>query len=839
MKFNISKVIRGFILSILLLLLFYSAANEPLWIKLTLIVFLILLIIAIFWHYHEIEKIFSDKYRHLYKKFEEIFNIVPEAIFIQDLNGKIAECNETTVRMYGYESKTEILKCNIGDLSASEQFFTEENAQKMIKKAIEEGYTRFEWLGRKKNGETLWEEVHLKKVLIENKTQILAVITDITQKKIKEEEERQKAIKYKILFETIPVGVIYQDSEGKIIDANNRAREILGLTHDQMIGRTSFDPRWKAVYEDYTDFPGEKHPSMVALREGKIIRDVIMGVFNPLDNKYHRINITATPLFNENETKPYMVYTVFEDVTEKRKAEKELLTTKRFLEQTGRLAKVGGWEKDLKTHEDIWSDITKEIHEVEKDFIPDMEKGINFYKEGEDREKIIKVVTHTIETGEPFDVELRIITAKGREKWVRAIGNAVFENGKCRKLFGAFQDIDEQKRTELRNIAERERWLNEIQNAQRLESLGLLAGSIAHDLNNMLSSFFGVLGIIKTMTDREEILDLLNMAEKNIDRARDFTNRLITFAKGNEPHKKITDIKNLIRQNAELVISGSNIQLGLSIDSSLNKAEIDPHQISQVIDNILINAREAINHKQGLINITAGNTEIREGEHPTLKAGKYIKISISDNGTGISKENINKVFDPFFTTKTNGHGLGLSISHSIMRKHGGTIEVSSEENKGSVFTLYLPSVSEEKRISVGQTQPSEGHIKQINNRKKRILVMDDEEDVRTIIQRMLERLNYEVICAQNGEEAIRQFNEEINSGRIIDIVILDLTVHGGTGGKETIAALRQTGRDFFAFVSSGYSDDPILTEPQRYGFNASIRKPFTLQELQNALSIIK
>ncbi|MBL8026975.1 MAG: PAS domain-containing protein [Fibrobacteres bacterium] len=376
------------------------------------------------------------------------------------------------------------------------------------------------------------------------------------------------------------------------------------------------------------------------------------------------------------------------------------------------------------------------------------------------------------------------------------------------------------------DIKDRQRMEDELQKAQKLESLGILAGGIAHDFNNLLSGIFGYIELAAGHCQNQKASNAISNALKTMDRARALTGQLLTFSKGGAPVQTVGTLFPFVQQAAQFALSGSNVISSFKINSDLWACKFDKNQIGQIIDNIVINAQQAM-PMGGKLSITAENVSINSGQIPTLSAGKYVKISISDNGCGIPKEIQSRIFDPFFTTKHNGHGLGLATCFSIISRHKGTIEVESEISKGSTFHIYLPACIEGYSI---EDKRNSSNYKATGT----IIVMDDEHFILDIVTDNLESVGYNVICKSNGQEVIDYIksNPEVTT---IKAMIFDLTVPGAMGGLETIQKIRKMGITIPAFVASGYANDPVMANPTEYGFTSSICKPFMKDELVKLL----
>jgi len=375
-------------------------------------------------------------------------------------------------------------------------------------------------------------------------------------------------------------------------------------------------------------------------------------------------------------------------------------------------------------------------------------------------------------------------------------------------------------------IKQRKQIEDELLRVQKLEALAVLAGGIAHDFNNFLTIVQGNTDLAKTQVRRgDPVHDLLQQTDTACKRAASLASQLLTFGKGGAPVLRATSVAQLLAASVDLARAGSQVRFDLTIPDDLWPADIDVGQVSQVLHNVLLNARQAV-PEGGVVDVRAENVVIDEAV-PFISAGKYVKIQIRDNGCGIPEGILPKIFDPYFTTKETGSGLGLATAYSIVTKHHGHISANSTVGQGSTFCIHLPA-SEVSPL----TQPSTS----VRTGSGRILVMDDEEAIRTLLELMMQQLGYEVECASDGAEAVELFARARTSGRRFAGVLLDLTVPGRMGGKEAAAKLRRIDPLAKLIVSSGYSDAPILSEFQKYGFDDVIRKPYTLAELSEVLT---
>ena len=381
-----------------------------------------------------------------------------------------------------------------------------------------------------------------------------------------------------------------------------------------------------------------------------------------------------------------------------------------------------------------------------------------------------------------------------------------------------------------RDVTAKIKMEEELLKVRKLESVGVLAGGIAHDFNNILAAILGNISLAAVLVKPEEkVHGLLLEAEGATMRAKNLTQQLLTFSKGGEPIKKVASIADVIKDSASFILHGSKVRCAYTIPADLWPVEIDTGQMSQVVQNIIINASHAM-PGGGVIEITCENFVNREMAVPSLPPGDYVKIAIRDHGIGIPPNLIGKIFDPYFSTKHEGSGLGLAITHSIISKHAGHITVESEQGVGSTFTLYLPA-SQQRQIT--QLKEEESMILQ---GKGTILIMDDEEMVRNIAKEILTLFGYDVLLANDGAQALEIYQQKMQAGNSVDAVIMDLTVPGGIGGKEAVQKLLAIDPQAKVIVSSGYSNDPVMAKYREYGFAGVINKPFRTKDLAEAIA---
>ncbi len=434
-------------------------------------------------------------------------------------------------------------------------------------------------------------------------------------------------------------------------------------------------------------------------------------------------------------------------------------------------------------------------------------------------------------TGEPLDnpaskvmktgltVELTnhtiLIDRKGKKHHIADSGAPI--RNMADKTIGVvlvFRDVTEKLRTE-----------QELLKVKKLESVGVLAAGIAHDFNNLLAAVIGNLDLARSqLIESQETSKLIEEAENASLQAKELTQQLLTFARGGAPIKQTASIAGVIKESAAFVLRGSNVQCNFDIQDDLQLVAIDKGQMSQVIQNLLINARQAM-PSRGAVSITCRNVTMPEKD-PT----NFVSIEITDNGPGIPPSLIDSIFDPYFTTKEEGSGLGLAVCHSIITKHDASITVSSEPGKGATFTILLP-------VSDGPLVEKTEELEEIlqDSGTARILIMDDEEMVRNIAEKILEHFGHEIVAVPDGDMAVEAYREAMDSGNRFDLVIMDLTIPGGMGGKEAVSEILTLDSEAQVIVASGYSNDPVMANFREYGFAGVVAKPFRMDALNKAV----
>ncbi|MFH1567197.1 MAG: ATP-binding protein, partial [Gemmatimonadota bacterium] len=407
-----------------------------------------------------------------------------------------------------------------------------------------------------------------------------------------------------------------------------------------------------------------------------------------------------------------------------------------------------------------------------------------------------------------------LVARDGTERMIADCGAPIPDrSGEIIGVVLVFRDITAQRRHE-----------EEMGRAEKLDSLGVLAGGIAHDFNNLLTAIIGNVSLARLDVPEEEPLhETLSLVEEASQQAAALTQQLLTFSKGGAPVKRLAPLDELVRDSATFALRGSKARCDFGIEADLWPAEVDPGQMSQVVHSLVTNASQAM-PEGGVIRVRAGNCRLAAGEVPPLEAGPHLRLEVEDEGTGIPPGHLQRIFEPYFSTKQRGSGLGLATVHSIIAHHDGHVSVRSSLGVGTTFTVWIPAAEEAGPAAARSGEP-------VPHGTGRILVMDDDPAVRRLAGDMLRRLGYEVVTAADGAEALTRYREAAHGGGPFQAVLLDLTIPGGMGGRETMARLREMDPGVRAIVSSGYSNDPTMANARSFGFSGVVAKPYNVADL--------
>ncbi len=636
------------------------------------------------------------------------------------------------------------------------------------------------------------------------------LIWDVTELKRAQEDwdKRRKAEQilshtqdnYRNLMEQASDGIFISDADGHYLDVNEQGCLMTGYTKAELLQKEIKDLIAK---EDLTRDP--VHYSDLAT--GKPLR---------LERNLQRKDGTTIAVESSaRQLKDGRIMAIIRDRSEQKKIVRSLRESEeRFrsaVEQSGDgfelLDEFGGY---LDVNATTCRMLGRTRTEILKMKIADIDPLVN--------EARFKELFQSMQGKPAMTFESQHIHKDGTIFPVEITTSIILIGGTPRAL-SMVRDIRERKRIEASHVKN-----------EKLESLGTLAGGIAHDFNNLLSGVYGYLDLARRTSDPEQIKLLLVNAGKSIERARKLTLQLLTFAKGGTPNMSLGNLSPFLEETVMFALSGSGIEPMFALAPDLKPVQYDSGQLGQVVDNIVINARQASDNS-GVIFIRAENIQLKNNEAAELKEGQYVRISFQDEGAGIEKEIQNHIFEPFYTTKTLGSGLGLATAFSIMKQHGGAITVDSKPGKGSVFHIFLPAGEAARSPEVSleistNNSPATG----------RILIMDDDPVIRDVLSQILVMMGYSVESSSDGKETLAKFESVDANQEQFKALIVDLTVPGGTGGLEVVKQIRKTNSDIPVFVMSGYSDELNISEILKYGFSGRISKPFTVDELSSLLN---
>jgi len=607
---------------------------------------------------------------------------------------------------------------------------------------------------------------------------------------------------YRLLVEQANEAVMVIQNE-KIRYVNNKAAEITGYSKKELSAKSFFDfihpdDRELISIDDFFTRRGQTNPHHLTCR----IMDR-SGVTRWVDAKLMAAKWVAQ--------KAVMCFLI--DITERKKDAEALRNSEMKYRQLVDHAPAGIYEVDLTTGNIInFNDAICEILGYSKEEFRNL-KVWDLLTEESRQKQLVRLDKMLKGEPVPEEAEADIIDKNGQKMSILFYTKIEYKNGQAVRA-----------NTVAHNITERKRLEEELSKAQKLESLGVLAGGIGHDFNNLLSGIMGNISLAKLEAEQgENIMESLDEALRVSSKASALTRQLLVFSKGGAPVKKAASIADVLRDSTAFTLRGSKVKCKFKIAEALWPVKVDVGQFSQVIQNLVINAMQAMSGG-GEMRLVAENFNLKKLSDLPLPPGRYVVIKVQDQGTGIAQEYLSKIFDPYFTTKSEGTGLGLTMSYTIIKRHDGHMTVESEVGRGATFKIYLPATEEVPKESGNrEIRPAKGYGK--------ILVMDDEASLRKVAERMLLKLGYEVHCVHDGAEAIKYYKQAQQSGQSFDAVIMDLTIPGGMGGQKTIEKLLEIDSKAVAVVSSGYSNDPIISNYKKYGFSGAVTKPYRIEEL--------
>ncbi|MHA1730780.1 MAG: PAS domain S-box protein [Promethearchaeota archaeon] len=763
--------------------------------------------------YKRRERALQDKPRQSTTNLEDLFFDFAGVIFVVlDRQGRIARINKMGCEILGYE-RGEIVGKDWFQLAITEDQVGEVRS----------------WFGKLMNGEVepvehtenyvVTKSGELRKIAWHNSVfrdesgRILFTISsgeDITEKEGAERSLQESEEKFRAIAEQSILGIVIISLEGEVMFANQVVADMVGYPLEEVLS-------WDVETAFKHLLPGNRFAFVENFY--KIVND---GVDYQTEYESTRksgerlwVRFFARKIRFRGED---MVQAIMLDITGRKEAEKKLAASEERLRSFLRNFQGVAFRCDMNLHPEFClGSVTEITGYSDSDFLRDdlrwedlvVPEHLEAYGKNIDKLRSIP--------GLSIEFEYQIKDKAGKVRWIQELArNITNDQGQIVAIDGTRYETTERKK-----------WEEESLKAQKLESIALLAGGIAHDFNNILVGILGNVNLVQLSKNLPpDVAESLDGLEKAALQARDLTKQLLTFSRGGAPVKRPESLESLIRDSVSFVMRGRNSRCELDLPSSIPTVDVDASQIKQVLNNILINAVQAM-PGGGIINIRVETTFLLKSPEFPHQAGEYVKLSIRDQGDGIPRSLRDRVFEPYFTTKEEGTGLGLATSYSIVKRHGGHISFDSVEGEGTTFHVYLPISSEE--VHQSSRRPD------LREFAGKALVMDDEPTVQRVLSRLLSKLGFEADMARDGMEAIALYDKKLAEGDPYAVVIMDLTIPGGMGGKEAVKHLVALDPNVKAIVSSGYSNDPIMSSYKEFGFAGVLTKPYTVRQLQKTL----
>ena len=757
---------------------------------------------------------------------EKEIEISEEGVFTIGENGNILDVNEVICRRLGY-SRDELLRMKIPDINPE---YPEIKWKIFWSKLKTEKRINFESVHRRKNGEIIPVEVSGVYVEFEGDEYLCSFVRDITNRKIIEKNLRQaneeletlvdertqdlkqsEAVKKSILNASTD-SIFHFDIDGYIIDANEIGAKRFGKTTEEMAGKCIFDFMPTDVAEARRSF----WSTLIATKKPVTTEDERDGVW---------FESVTSPHFDE-DGQVIGASVIARDITGRKNAEKVLKENEIRLQHAHRIAGLGYFERDIATGVTYWSEQHRRIFGASKDVQPSYDLYIELVHP-DDRENVISTNQMAAENLERFDLEYRIPLSDGSIRHIHEVGEFLFDaDGKPYKKLGTIRDISEQKHFEA-----------QLAEAKKMEALGQLTGGIAHEFNNMLMAVTGNLELLVIkLGGQEELTQLASSSLNAAFRGSKLTQQLLSYTGKQTLSPEATDVNYFLSDTVGLLQPslGEIFELEANLADDVWPITVDQGQLQQAILNLVVNSRDAM-PEGGKVTVETANVSVDEAFTGTrsfaVEAGDYIMISVSDTGTGMSPEVIEKAFDPFFTTKgmAEGTGLGMSMVYGFIRKQsGGFIDIDSEVGRGTTVRLYLPrsELIEEGPDVVEERQGG------ADKGKGRVLIVEDDEAVCNLVCDVLQTHGYDTIGALNGPDALAQLQQ---SGPI-DLLLTDIVLPKGMDGIELAQRVIETSPSSKVIFMTAYSEHEILGKGLPKDGYRVLHKPMRIIELANIVA---
>ena len=631
------------------------------------------------------------------------------------------------------------------------------------------------------------------------------------------EELRKSEENLRITLNSIGDAVVATDTKGAITRMNPVAEALTGWPLESAAG-LDFSEVFTILHGQTREKLKSPAAEILAKQHPKELAGPTLLVAK--DGSEHQISDSGAPI-RDREGNITGVVLVFRDVTEQYRMQQELRRKEEQMKLALQGADLGTWDWNVQTGETAFNERWAHMLGYALDEIkPRVRTWSKLVHPDDAADAEQRMQAHLKGETDFYESEHRLQHKDGRWIWMLGKGRVIERDasGRALRACGTHLDITKRKQTE-----------NELLKMQKLESIGTLAGGIAHDFNNLLMALFGNIQMAKSSLPPESYAaEALTESEQAMDQAIRLTRQLLTFSRGGAPVLEVVDIGRMVEETVRFDLSGSQVKPLIEYPEDLWHARADKGQVQQVISNLVINAAQAM-AGGGCLHVCLSNAETGHGEIAGLAPGRYVRVAIRDEGSGIDPKHLEKIFDPYFTTKQAGSGLGLATAYSIISRHNGHISVASRQGEGTTFTFYLPASDDKpasKTKAPEQTALSQPKTRSAD-RSARVLVMDDQAMIRDLITQQLEKGGYSAAAAADGEQAVAAYKAAMDAGRPFDLVIMDLTIPGGKGGKEAVREILDLDPSAKCIVSSGYASDPIMADAQAYGFKAAIGKPYT------------
>jgi len=737
------------------------------------------------------------------ERFQTIFNSISDAVFIHDaVTGSFIDVNRTACDMFGYQHD-ELLALDVNAISLGSPPYSQPEALAWLQITAQGIPRTFVWYCRRRDGSLFWTEVSMRAASIAGEKRIVVSVRDISERisadlRLKEHEALLSATIESLPFEFFAIG-----TDGRYIMQNAATLRHWGDVIGKRSEELSADPMLIAIWAENNRraFAGEVIAQETAYEQDGGTR-FLLEILTPIrDCSGEILGILGMNI----------------DQTDRKQAELDLKESERTLRSLMELMPVGVVCVDGNGTTEYINRNFVERFGYEITEIPTIEEWVlKAYPDAAYRQEVISL----------WNAHLAEYHALGTPIPPRDV-KVTCKDGTVRHVIVNSQLTHNRTLAIFTDITERENQQEELIKKQKLESIGVLAGGIAHDFNNILTGILGNISFAGMFIETgHKSSKPLAEAEKATKRAAELAQQLLTFARGGEPVTRAVSLRQIVEESVSLVLRGSNVTASVTLPEDLPAIQADAGQISQVFNNLIINAVQAM-PGGGTITISAADVIVDDNNTLSLPPGRYVSVTCSDQGCGILPENLKNIFDPYFTTKAHGSGLGLASVHSIITKHGGHINVRSAVGRGTIFEILLPASPEK----AAPHSPSHSESFVVESGEQSVLVMDDEEMICELITAILEEAGYRVTTCSNGEEAIDLYRAAFSAGVPFRAVIMDLTVPGRMGGKEAARSIFDIDPTARLIVSSGYSTDPVMAEFREFGFCGAVFKPYSAKEI--------